>query len=69
MKKYFVLTVVSAALIFTISSCSKTGPAGPLSTGSLEGYVTILDPSSFSQPGQMKRVERDKSEKSRNTDR
>ena len=47
MKKYFVLTVVSAALIFTISSCSKTGPASPLSTGSLEGYVTILDQYGF----------------------
>jgi hypothetical protein len=49
MKKNLLTSALSLFLIIFISSCSKTGPAGatgpagPLSTGTLAGYVTTLD--------------------------
>jgi hypothetical protein len=49
MKNIFLNSTIALILLFSISSCTKTGstgatgPAGPLSTGTLTGYVTTLD--------------------------
>jgi hypothetical protein len=59
MKKILAIAVLPMILMFTISSCSKTGatgPAGPLSTGTLTGYVTIYDQYGFKVPGDLSGV-------------
>ena len=44
------------ALMIVISSCTKTGPPGPLSTGTLTGYITIYDQYGFKVPGDLSGV-------------
>ena len=53
MKKTFTTITLSIIIAFAISSCSKNGatgpqgPAGPLSTGTLTGFVTTYDQYGF----------------------
>ena len=59
MNKYFAAVLLPVVLIFTISSCTKTGPegpAGPLSTGTLTGYITIYDQYGYKVPGDISGV-------------